>query len=126
MHVERAAQGHFRLSVGDLHGFKDAMGTRLWDDKLRSNGWDRQQVFMGSRRPRPPGPAKGKAAGVQARIFDDDDDDDDDPSSQRTVDTAVGTPSAAEHPLRRGAHHRASRRAARSEGGLHAGPRQSA
>ena len=30
------------------------------------------------------------------------------------------------HPLRRGAHHRPSRRGARSEGGLHACPRQSA
>ena len=34
--------------------------------------------------------------------------------------------SCTTHPLRRGAHHRASRRAARSEGGLHACPRQSA
>ena len=34
--------------------------------------------------------------------------------------------SCTAHPLRRGAHHRASRRGARSEGGLHACPRQSA
>ena len=34
--------------------------------------------------------------------------------------------SCTAHPLRRGAHHRRSRRAARSEGGLHACPRQSA
>ena len=34
--------------------------------------------------------------------------------------------SCTAHPLRRGAHHRPSRRGARSEGGLHACPRQSA
>ena len=47
-------------------------------------------------------------------------------TSNRRRETWWCCDSCTAHPLRRGAHHRASRRGARSEGGLHACPRQSA